>query len=312
MTISGFTFIKNAIIYDFPVIESVRSVLPIVDEFIIVAGDSRDDTDKLLEAFADEPKVRIINTVWDTETYNRGGMIYAQQTDVGLRECKGDWCLYIQSDEIMHHDALPVIKSACEKYAGDQRVEGFLLKYVHLYGDYRHYIDSLHFAYPREIRIVRNSPDIHSWRDAQSFRSIPDFNGIDYDQEKGTRKLRCILLDALIFHFGWSRHPVAMLGKSNYQLSLYDPAHKTKAGVDYYDYGNIAQMPLYEGSLPEAARERIANFDWAQYVRYDGPRPNIGKRYGAKYRTINFIEKHILRNGRRIGGFKNYKLLGKN
>lgn len=256
MKISGFTFIKNAVAYDFPVVESVRSVLPVVDEFIIVAGDSSDGTDELLKVFDGEPKVRIIRTVWDTQTYDRGGMIYAQQTDVGLRACTGDWCLYIQSDEIMHHDALPVIREACAKYLDDRRVEGFLLKYVHLYGDYRHYIDSLHFAYPREIRIVRNRPDIHSWRDAQSFRVIPDFNG-----------------------------------------------------VDYYDYGNLGMMPLYEGTFPEAAAERMAAYDWADFVRYDGPRPNIGKRYGVKYRVVDFIEKHILRDGRRIGGFKNYKLL---
>ena len=97
MKISGFTFIKNAVAYDFPVVESVRSVLPVVDEFIIVAGDSSDGTDELLKAFDGEPKVRIIRTVWDTQTYDRGGMIYAQQTDVGLRACTGDWCLYIQS-----------------------------------------------------------------------------------------------------------------------------------------------------------------------------------------------------------------------
>ena len=309
MKISGFTFIKNAVAYDFPVVESVRSELPVVDEFIIVVGDSSDGTDELLKVFDGEPKVRIIRTVWDTQTYDRGGMIYAQQTDVGLRACTGDWCLYIQSDEIMHHDALPVIREACAKYLDDRRVEGFLLKYVHLYGDYRHYIDSLHFAYPREIRIVRNRPDIHSWRDAQSFRVIPDFNGVDYDVEEGTRKLRCILLDALIFHYGWSRDPRCMVRKANNHNALYSKDYKPVEGVDYYDYGNLGMMPLYEGTFPEAAAERMAAYDWADFVRYDGPRPNIGKRYGVKYRVVDFIEKHILRDGRRIGGFKNYKLL---
>lgn len=262
-----------------------------------------------MKAFDGEPKVRIIRTVWDTQTYDRGGMIYAQQTDVGLRACTGDWCLYIQSDEIMHHDALPVIREACAKYLDDERVEGFLLKYVHLYGDYRHYIDSLHFAYPREIRIVRNRSDIHSWRDAQSFRVIPDFNGVDYDVEEGTRKLRCILLDALIFHYGWSRDPRCMVRKANHHNALYSKDYKPVEGVDYYDYGNLGMMPLYEGTFPEAAAERMAAYDWADFVRYDGPRPNIGKRYGVKYRVVDFIEKHILRDGRRIGGFKNYKLL---
>lgn len=311
MKISGFTFIKNAVIYDFPIVESVRSVLPIVDEFIIVAGDSRDETDELLKVFDGDEKVKIIRTVWDTETYNRGGMIYAQQTDVGLRACTGDWCIYIQSDEIMHHDSLPVIKKACEEYIDDERVEGFLLKYVHLYGDYRHYIDSLHFAYPREIRIVRNKPEIHSWRDAQSFRVMPDFDDINYDREEGTRKLRCVLLDALIFHFGWSRDPRCMVGKVNNHHSLYSKDYVPVSGVDYYDYGNLSMMPVYKGTLPEAATERVADYNWEDYVRYDGARPNIGKRYGFKYGLVNFIEKYIMRGGRRIGGFKNYLLLKK-
>ena len=309
MKISGFTFIKNAVIYDFPIIESVRSVLPIVDEFIIVAGDSSDDTNHLLTAFDDEPKVSIIHTVWDTQTYSHGGNIYAHQTDVALKACSGDWCLYIQSDEIMHHDALPVIHNACQTYLNDERVEGFLLKYVHLYGDYKHYIDSLHFAYPREIRIVRNKPEVHSWRDAQSFRIIPDFDGINYDVCDGTRKLRCVLLDALIFHYGWSRDPRCMVGKANNHNSLYSKDYKPIEGVDYYDYGNLSMMPVYKGTFPEAAAERMAAYNWGDYVRYDGPRPNIGKRYGLKYRIVNFIEKHILRNGRRIGGFKNYILI---
>lgn len=309
MKISGFTFIKNAVLYDFPIVESVRSVLDAVDEFVILAGDSGDGTNELLEAFAAEPKVRIYHSVWDTRTYCRGGTIYAQQTDLARSYCTGDWCLYIQSDEIMHHDALPVIRRACEKYLDRDEVEGFVLKYVHLYGDYRHYIDSLHFAYPREIRIVRNRPDIHSWRDAQSFRSIPDFDGLDYGRSEGTRKLRCVLLDATVFHYGWSRDPRRMVGKKNAQNAVYDSSFRPVAGVDYHDYGNLSEMPLYEGTFPQAALERMAAFDWDAFVRYDGPRPQLPKRYGIKYRTVGFLEKHILRGGRRIGGFKNYKLI---
>ncbi len=309
MKISGFTFIKNAIIYDFPIVESVRSVLDVVDEFIILAGDSSDDTDRLLVTFADDPRVKIVKSVWDTKTYNKGGTIYAQQTDLAKSYCTGDWCLYLQSDEIMHHDALPVIRRACERYLDDERVEGFLLKYVHLYGDYKHYIDSLHFAYPHEIRIIRNRPDIHSWRDAQSFRIIPDFDGVDYLKKENTRKLRCVLLDAWVFHYGWSRDPRRMAKKNVAHSAVYSPDNKPVAGVDYYDYGNLSMLPLYQGSFPNAALERMAAFDWSDYIRYDGSRPPIGKRYGLKYRAIDFIEKHVLRDGRRIGGFKNYRLL---
>lgn len=309
MKISGFTFIKNAVKFDFPIIESVRSVLDLVDEFIIVAGDSTDTTDSLLEQLADQPKVRIIRTVWDTSTYNRGGTIYAQQTDIGLRACTGDWCLYIQSDEIMHHDSLSAIRSACEQYLDNPAVEGMLLKYVHLYGDMRHYIDSRHFAYPREIRIVRNRPNIHSWRDAQSFRIIDNFDGIDYSAKDGTRKLQCVLVDALIFHYGWSRDPRCMVAKTNEHNSVYSADYTPIAGVDYYDYGNLSCLPLYTGTLPAELEAKACNLPWSDLLRYDGPRPAIGKRYGVKYRTIDWIEKHMMGEGMRIGGFKNYHLV---
>ena len=38
MKVSGFTFIKNAEMLGYPFIESIQSVLPIVDEFIIAVG----------------------------------------------------------------------------------------------------------------------------------------------------------------------------------------------------------------------------------------------------------------------------------
>jgi hypothetical protein len=44
MKVSGFSFIKNALIYDFPIVEAITSILPICDEFIVAVGDSDDDT----------------------------------------------------------------------------------------------------------------------------------------------------------------------------------------------------------------------------------------------------------------------------
>lgn len=193
MKISGFTIIRNAINYDFPVVESIKSVLPIVDEFVIALGNSDDKTDELISSIKSD-KIKIIHTQWDSCRYNIKGMIYANQTDIALQACTGDWCIYLQADEVLHEDALPIIREACNKYIDDKNVDGFLLRYIHLYGDYEHYIDARHFGYPKEIRIVRRQPDIHSWRDAQSFRIIPNFNYKDYWQTEGTQKLRCILL----------------------------------------------------------------------------------------------------------------------
>lgn len=309
MKISGFTIIKNAIVFDFPIIEAVRSILDICDEFIIVAGDSIDSTDELLSTL-DSPKVRIIKTEWSTAKYKDKGQVFAYQTDLALKACTGDWCFYVQSDEVIHHDALPKIKAACEKYLTDTRVEGFILKYIHIWGDYNHYIDALHFAYPREVRIVRNLPDVHSWRDAQSFRMIPNFDYQDYWQKEGTRKLNCILLNALLFHYGWSRDPRAMVGKINAQNAVHFPDQKPIEGIDYYDYGNLNYMPVFKGTHPVVMQERIASLSWSHLLRNVGAPPKMKKKFAPKYRIMSFIEHKIL-GGRTIGGFKNYRIIGK-
>jgi len=307
MKISGFTIIRNAIQYDFPVVESIKSILDLVDEFIVRLGDSNDDTEALIKAI-DSPKIKIFHSNWDTSTYNINGMIYAHETDLALKACSGDWCIYLQADEVLHESALPVIKADCEEYKDQLKVDGFLVKYIHFWGNFQHFIDARHFAYPREIRIVRNHPHIHSWRDAQSFRYIPDFDRKNYWQKENTRKLNCILLDAYLFHYGWARDPRCMVKKQSEQLSMHEGVSEVKKEL-FFDYGNMNDMPIYQGSHPAVMKERIENMSWEKYLRYDGPRIDMRKKFGLKYRIINFIENRLLGEGERIGGFKNYKLV---
>lgn len=309
MKISGFTIIRNAELYDFPIVECVKSTLDLVDEFVIVAGDSSDGTDALLESIS-SPKVRVVRTTWDLNKYPRNAMIYAYQTDLALRECTGDWCLYIQSDEVLHHDGVAEIRGAMERELDNPKVEGFVLSYTHLYGNYRHYIDALHFAYPYEIRVVRgHRDDIHSWRDAQSFRVIENFDYRDYYQEQGTRKLRCKRLKAQMFHYGWSRDPRCMAGKVKAHVTFIDKERGEQVKLEeFYDYGNLSYMPLFKGTHPRAMQDRVAGCSWEHLVRYTGAKPPIGKTFGLKYRLLSFVENRIL-GGRILFGFRNYELV---
>jgi hypothetical protein len=54
MKVSGFTFIKNAEMLGYPFIESIQSVLPIVDEFIIAVGDSDGNTLEIIKSIKDD------------------------------------------------------------------------------------------------------------------------------------------------------------------------------------------------------------------------------------------------------------------
>ncbi|MFZ1611238.1 MAG: hypothetical protein WAT52_09235 [Chitinophagales bacterium] len=315
MLISGFTMAKNVSKLYYPIKASIMSVLPIVDEFIVALGDcDADDTArKEIESIGSE-KIKIIDTVWDIEKYPNG-MENAHQTDIAKNHCKGTWCLYVQADEVIHEQYLETIKSNCEKFKSDLEVEGFLFNYIHFWGDYNHH-QLAHGWYKNEIRLVRNHPDIHSWQSAQSFRRIPNFDGLHYRQHADTYKLKVIKIPAYIYHYGWVRPPHYMQKKKK----ALDTIHKgdTKAGEMYntraleFDYGALGNVPKFKGTHPKVMQEKIAQFDWAEELNYSKKQtnPNAEKMKHDKLKTkfITFVEQHIL-GGKEIFASKNYVLL---
>ena len=40
MKVCGFTFIRNAEKFDFPIVEAINSILPLCDCFVVAVGDS--------------------------------------------------------------------------------------------------------------------------------------------------------------------------------------------------------------------------------------------------------------------------------
>lgn len=71
MKMSGFTIIRNAVLNDYPVVEAILSVLPVVDEMIVSIGDSEDETEALILSIGN-PKIKIIHSVWDPELKKAG------------------------------------------------------------------------------------------------------------------------------------------------------------------------------------------------------------------------------------------------
>ena len=315
MKISGFTMVKNADKLYYPIKQSIESILPIVDEFIVALGDndSDDNTLAIIESI-DSDKLKIIRTVWDLNKYPNG-MENAHQTDIAKNACSGDWVFYLQADEVINERDHNVIVKRCEELLDDKEVEGLLFKYYHFWGDYNHY-HTIHGWYKNEIRIVRNLPEIHSWESAQSFRRIPKFDGVNYRVQKGTHKLKVAQVDAHVYHYGWVRPPHLMQKKKK---SL-DTIHKgvAKAEEMYsvreneFDYGPMDLVPLFHGTHPEAMKTWIEDFNWGDKLNYskDLKHPNDHKlkHVKKKIRLITWLENLI---GKEIGGFRNYILLKK-
>jgi hypothetical protein len=316
MTISGFTFVKNASKLYYPVKASIESALPVVDEFVVAIGDCDpdDNTREVIESIG-SPKIRFIETVWDLDKYPNG-LEYAHQTDIAKEACRGDWLFYLQCDEAIHEKYHQTVLDSCSKYLNDPDVNGLLFRYKHFYGDYWHYHIS-HDWYPKEIRVIRNLPDIHSWRDAQSFRHIPDFDGLDYHKKKGTQKINVVEIDAEIFHYGFVRPPELMAKKNrNTSITYSIPRGKEKGyskQLEIFDYGPLHRLAVFTGTHPSGMRDRISEFNWQDQLQYAG-RPNATrkkhKHETLKDRVLTFFEQNAL-GGRLIGGFKNYNLLKK-
>lgn len=288
-TLSGFTFVRNAIKYDYPIVEAVTSILPVCDEFIINVGNSDDGTLELIKSINSD-KIKIVESVWD-ENLRTGGRILAQQTDIALQHCTGDWCFYIQGDEVVHEKFLPVISVSLNNYNTDQRVEGLLFKYLHFYGSYK-YIGTSRRWYRQEIRIIRNKKGIKSYKDAQGFR-IND------------KKLHVKLIDAYIYHYGWVKSPEMQQQKRRYFNRLWHSESWVKKNVSAdskFDYNEIDELSLFNDSHPEIMLDRVAKQDWD----FDYNAENKKKNISYKHRILNKIENLT---GYRIGEYKNFKLI---
>ncbi len=303
MKISGFTIIRNATKYYFPVKESILSILPIVDEYIVALGDCDydDSTRQIIESIG-SPKIKIFDRIWDKKLFI-DGHIFRDETTFALEQCRGDYCFYLQADEVVHENDLDNIVKYCRKYLDDSEIEGFLFNYKHFWGDYDHYLYH-HGWYQKEIRIVRNNIGVKSFGDAQSFRF------------EDNRRLNVIQLPALIYHYGWVRPPQLMVEKKEEQDSMH---HGAKDGDEIkaietkivYDYGPLGRLPLFNGTHPEVMSELIKNIGWKDFLNY-GKEFNLSralnKHEKLKYRIITYLEQKLF-GGRHLFAYSNWNLL---
>lgn len=312
MKISGFGFVRNGQKLYYPIVESILSILPICDEFVIAVGegDKDDNTREAIAAIGDK-KIKIIDTIWE-DKYFKKGIINSIQTDIAKNSCSGDWLFYLQADEVVHENYLQIIVRRCQELVDKKNVEGLLFNYKHFWGDYDHY-HAGHGWYPYEIRIIRNMPTIHSWQSAQSFRHLDPYD--NPRQEYGTKKLKVAKVDATIYHYGWVRPPHLMQNKCR-ALNTVHWGRKTadefyKNVPPYFDYGPLDRLGDFKGTHPAVMKDRIAAMDWNAKLQYSG-KPNSHrlphKHERLKYRFLSFLEKYLL-FGKHIGTFKNYILL---
>ncbi len=297
MKVSGFTIVRNGVRLKYPFEASIKSLLPLVDELIVSVGQSDDNTRQVVQNIKDS-KIKIVDSVWD-EQLREGGRVLAEETNKAHAQVAtdADWLVYLQADEVLHEKDIPVIREAMQQNLTNLNVEGLLLSYIHFFGHYKYVADGIKW-YDKEIRIIRNNPQILSYQDAQGFRMA---NG---------NKLRVKEVKACVYHYGWVKHPADMLQKhiaiGQYWRSTSEYESWQKEIQQAYQNDSIFQsidsLKLFEGNHPEVMHTNIAAADWS--LELDISKKNF-KNY--KYHLYYWMKQKF---GWRPFARYNYRLIG--
>jgi len=288
MKVSGFTIARNVINYDYPIVESIMSILPLCDEFVVAVGKSDDDTLRLMKMISNE-KFNIFETEWD-DSLREGGRVLAIETDKAFAAVApdSDWAFYLQADEVIHEKDHEKIQAAMLKYKDDPEVDGLLFNYLHFYGSFD-FIGDARQWYRKEIRVIKNNKIISSYRDAQGFR-------------KNGQKLRVKEVDATVYHYGWVKTPAAQQAKQrNFHKMWHDDEwmQKNVPEVQEFDYSKIDSLQYFKGTHPAVMEGRIKATNWK--FSFDPTK----RKLSFKQKLLMYIEKKW---GWKIGEYKNYKI----
>ncbi len=242
MKVSGFTFLRNAASNGYPFEESIRSLLPIVDEYIIAVGQGQDDTLARVNAINDS-RIRVIQTSWNENMHDRG-FVYGQQKMIAHYNCSGDWAFYLEGDEVLHESELAQIQEAMLTNLKDERVEALYFNFFHFYGTpYQTGIA----GYRKAPRIIRNT-----------IRSIaPD--GLFFvvlDKNKRGRYPRAVSGRGNIYHYGHCRSVQKMNEKLLQVGKYWGDSHPVFEGYGSID---LAELRPFTGLHPEVMSNWLSN-----------------------------------------------------
>lgn len=272
MKVSGFTFIRNGTLLGYPYIESIRSILPLCDEFVVAVGKGDDDTLERIRDIGSE-KLLILETHWNEKMHDRG-FVYAQQKMIANYCCSGDWAFYLEGDEVLHENDIPVIRASMARHLPDPRVEALVFDYHHFFGSPQWRAVSPGW-YRRAPRIIRNS--IRNWSPDGLFFVVMDGN-------KRGRYPRAALAGAPIYHYGHVRRVEAMREKNRRVGQYWGHEHPLFNG---YRIDPLALEP-YNGMHPAIVQEWLRK---EAQISYEPDLDHRPTRREARHRWMMRIER---------------------
>ena len=246
MKVSGFSFIRNGVLLGYPFVASIKSILPIVDEFVIAVGESDDDTLSRVRAIdIDNDKIRIIETRWN-ERMLRRGFVYGQQKMIAQYSCTGDWAFYLEGDEIVHEEDLETIHGAMLKHLDNPDVEA-------LYFDYYHFLRD---SKSNHVNAIPTGGTDHSKYHSELRARRPEFRGDGPGTGKGHYP-KALPTGAHIYHYGHVRK----IDRNDLKLKMTGRYWGKQIGTTFSTYGNVdpASLRPFIGTHPKIIHDYLQN-----------------------------------------------------
>ena len=288
MKITGVTIIKDAIKNDYPIVEAITSILPLVDEMVVSIGQSDDGTEDLIKSI-NSKKIKIFYSQWDL-SLRKGGVVLAEETNKALMHVSNDtdWVFYIQGDEVLHEKYYENILTAAKKYFNNPKVLGLLFDFVHFYATYNYVGDSRRW-YNKEVRIIRHNKNIQAYKDAQGFRL-------------SNKKIEVKQIDACINHYGWVKSPTQIIAKQKNVSQFWnedtDEWRNYLEIEDLYNFNDFDSLVKFTGTHPVVMEKRVKAQQWTLDIDISK------KKFTLKEKLLYWFEK---KTGVRLFDFKNYK-----
>jgi hypothetical protein len=244
LKVSVFTFLRNGNRLGYPFLESIKSALPLADEYVIALGPSEDGTKEAIESLK-ESKIRVVESHWN-ENMRVAGFVYGQQKMLAQSQCSGDWAFYLEADEVLHEQDIPVIRKSMETHLNDERIEALVFDYFHFFGS-PNWIATSSGWYRRAPRIIRNT-----------IRTVA-YDGLFWNVVVSNRRTRwpnSALVGAPIYHYGHVRS-VQKMGAKSSAVAPYWGEARSAQGFGY----SIDPLALsaFNGTHPAVMSEWLAD-----------------------------------------------------
>lgn len=105
MKFSAYMFIRNGIRAGYTFMEAIENVLPFVDEFFVLEGESDDGTLEALKLFSKWNAKMVIQSKlpqYVRTKKDESGLLLGAAFEEARQKCDGDWLVQVQADTVFH------------------------------------------------------------------------------------------------------------------------------------------------------------------------------------------------------------------